>query len=160
MTKALQSPIATALGRIPSGLYIVTTQLEKRSIGFLGSFVQQVGFEPPMVCVGFAKDRPHFELCLASGRFALSIIDEASQPLKRAFLKRQAEGVSPFDGLNVGYARSGTPVLLDALAWLDCKITGRHDTGDHAVLFGEVVEAHVARAGEPYVHLRKNGLSY
>jgi flavin reductase (DIM6/NTAB) family NADH-FMN oxidoreductase RutF len=48
----------------------------------------------------------------------------------------------------------------DALAWIDCRITGRHDAGDHSILFGEVVEAHVQRAGEPYVHLRKNGLSY
>jgi len=160
MTKAATPPIATALGRIPSGLFIVTTRLEKEPIGFLGSLVQQVGFEPPIVCVAFAKDRPHFEWCLAEGRFGLSILDESSQSLKRAFLKRRADGESAFDGLNVGEARSGTPILLDALAWLDCRITGRHDTGDHAVLFAEVVEAGVQRAGDPYVHLRKNGLSY
>lgn len=160
MTKAAPSTIATALGRIPSGLYIVTTRLGHRPIGFLGSFVQQVGFEPPTVCVSFAKNRPHLDECLACGHFGLSVLDEASQSLKRAFLKRLADGESAFDGLNVGHARSGTPVLLDTLAWLDCRITGRHDTGDHAVLFAEVVEAAVQRVGDPYVHLRKNGLSY
>lgn len=160
MTKAAPSPISIALGRIPSGLYIVTTTLERRPIGFLGSFVQQVGLTPPVVCVGIAKDRPHLAQCLASGMFALSILDEASQPLKRAFLKRVPEGESAFDGLNVAHAKSGNPVLTEALAWIDCKIVGRHDTHDHAVLFGEVVEASVQRAGDPYVHLRKNGLSY
>jgi flavin reductase (DIM6/NTAB) family NADH-FMN oxidoreductase RutF len=67
---------------------------------------------------------------------------------------------SPFDGLRLRSAKSGSPILLDALAWIDCRIVGRHDTGDHAVLFGEVVEGEVLRDGEPYVHLRKNGLSY
>ena len=160
MSKPAPSPVSTALGRIPSGLYIVTTRVAGKPIGFLGSFVQQVGFEPPTLCVAFALDRPHLEECTAEGRFGLSVLDSESQDLKRAFLKRQAEGATPFDDLKVGAAVSGTPVLLDALAWLDCKITGRYDTGDHAVLFAEVVEASVLRAGDPHIHLRKNGLGY
>lgn len=160
MTKAAPSPIATALGRIPSGLYIVTTSAKERPIGFLGSFVQQVGFEPPTVSVSFGKERSHLDECLASGRFGLSILDSASQGLMRSFLRRLNAGESPFDGLNVVRSRAGTPVLADALAWLDCTIRGRHDLGDHTVLFGEVVEASVQRAGDPYVHLRKNGLTY
>lgn len=160
MKPSSPSPIATALGRIPSGLYIVTTLAGERPIGFLGSFVQQVGFDPPIVCVAFGKERGHLDEVLASGRFGLSILDEASQGLKRAFLRRLAAGESAFDGLDVRHARSGTPVLPDALAWIDCRVSGRHDAGDHVVVFGEVVEALVQRSGDPYVHLRKNGLSY
>ena len=42
-------PLARALGRIPSGLYIVSTVRDGRPVGFLGSFVMQMGFEPPTV---------------------------------------------------------------------------------------------------------------
>jgi flavin reductase (DIM6/NTAB) family NADH-FMN oxidoreductase RutF len=152
--------IATALGRIPSGLFVVTTRLDGQPLGFLGSLVQQVGFEPPVVCIAMAKDRPQSAWFAESGTFALSILDESSLGLRSVFLKRLPEGQSPFDGLKVGAAASGSPVLLDALAWIDCRIVGRHDTGDHAVFFGEVVEAHVLRAGRSHIHLRKNGLSY
>ena len=152
--------ISSALGRIPSGLFIVTTRLAGERLGFLGSLVQQVGFEPPTVCIAMAKDRPQSSSFAEAGRFALSILDEQSAGLRSVFLKRLAEGQSPFDGLNVGETASGTPVLLDALAWIDCVIVARHDTADHAVFFGEVVEGKVLRAGKPHVHLRKNGLSY
>ncbi len=160
MDRPDQPAIATALGRIPSGLFIVTTLLDGERLGFLGSLVQQVGFEPPVVCIAMAKDRPQSTSFAKAGRFALSILDEASVGLRSVFLKRLPEGQTPFDGLNVGAAASGDPVLLDALAWIDCKIVASHATGDHVVFFGEVVEAQVLRAGRSHVHLRKNGLSY
>jgi flavin reductase (DIM6/NTAB) family NADH-FMN oxidoreductase RutF len=160
MTTPAEPAVATALGRLPSGLFIVTTRLQGRPLGFLGSLVQQVGFDPPTVCIAMAKDRAQSSWFAESGTFALSILDEASAGLRSVFLKRLPEGASPFDGLKVGTAASGSPVMLDALAWLDCRIVGRHETGDHAVFFGEVVEAAVLRPGRPHVHLRKNGLSY
>lgn len=160
MTLPSKNSLARALGRIPSGLFVVTTLRDGARIGFLGSFVQQVGFEPPTVCIGVAKGRAHLENLLAGGRFALSILDKESLAAKSAFLKRLPEGVSPFDGLRVGAAPAGMPILLDALAWLECRVVGRHDTGDHAVLFGEVTDGELAREGDPHVHVRKNGLSY
>jgi flavin reductase (DIM6/NTAB) family NADH-FMN oxidoreductase RutF len=160
MERPEPNAIATALGRIPSGLFIVTTRLDGERLGFLGSLVQQVGFVPPVVCIAMAKDRPQSTSFAKAGRFALSILDEESVGLRSVFLKRLPEGQSPFEGLNVGEAASGSPVLLDALAWIDCRIVARHDTADHAVFFGEVVEAQVLRAGRSHVHLRKNGLSY
>ncbi len=51
-------------------------------------------------------------------------------------------------------------MLLDALAWIDCRLQGEYDAGDHVVLFGEVVDGRVVREGDPSVHLRKSGLSY
>jgi flavin reductase (DIM6/NTAB) family NADH-FMN oxidoreductase RutF len=160
MNRPDPTSIATALGRIPSGLFIVTTRLGEERLGFLGSLVQQIGFEPPTVCIAMAKDRQQSTSFAEAGRFALSILDEQSAGLRSVFLKRLPEGQSPFDGLSVGQAASGTPVLLDALAWIDCVIVARHDTADHVVFFGEVVEAQVMRAGRPHVHVRKNGLAY
>lgn len=160
MSPPSKSSLARALGRVPSGLFVVTTLRAGQRIGFLGSFVQQVGFAPPTVCLGVAKDRIHLENLLEGGRFALSILDKESLSLKTAFLKRIAENASPFDGLRAGATPAGMPILLDALAWLDCRIVGRHDTHDHAVLFGEVTDGEVQREGDPHVHLRKNGLSY
>ena len=51
MADASPDPLAQALGRIPSGLFLVTTELGGAPLGFLGSFVMQVGFDPPTVCV-------------------------------------------------------------------------------------------------------------
>ena len=129
-------------------------------MGFLGSFVQQVGFEPPTVCVAVGKGRAHLDAIRASGRFALSVIDDASAGLMGPFFKPAPAGASPFDDLDVERTAADSIVLSGALAWLDCKLVGEHATGDHVVVFGEVVEGKRLRDGDPKVHVRKNGLSY
>ena len=119
----------------------------------------QMGFAPPTVCVAVAKDRKQLDDLRAGGRFAISILDASSRKLMASFLKNGVDGAA-FDHVKVGRTRSGLPVVLDALAWIDCEIRGEHATGDHVVLFGEVVEGSVLRDGEPCMHVRKDGLVY
>ena len=154
------SPLARALGRVPCGLYIVSTRSGAQPLGFLGSFVAQVGLDPPTVCVAVGKGRDHLAAMRASGRFALSIVDEASKGVMGAFFKKLPEGQTPFDGLATQETQAGSLVLSEALAWLDCELSGEHESGDHVVVFGRVVEGDVTREGEPKIHLRKDGLSY
>jgi flavin reductase (DIM6/NTAB) family NADH-FMN oxidoreductase RutF len=154
------SPVARALGRIPSGLYIVTTVKDGRPSGFLGSFLVQVGFEPPSVCVAVGKSRPQLSEMRAAGRFAVSILDPKSRALMAPFARKSPDGASPFDGIGVSKTPAGLATLTDALAWIECRIAGEHPTGDHVVVFGEVTAGNVAREGEPCTHVRKNGLGY
>ena len=160
MTDQDLSPLALALGRFPCGLFIVTTTTDAGPIGFLGSFVAQVGFDPPTVCVAIAKGRDHLEAIRSSGRFAVSIIDEASKGVMGGFFKKYEPGESPFDSLATQTASSGSVVLSETLAWVDCAYVSEHDSGDHIVVFGRVEEGALVREGDPKVHLRKNGLSY
>lgn len=154
------SPLALALGRIPTGLYVVTTRGRGRPLGFVGSFVMQVGFEPPILSVAIARGREHLSAIRERGRFAVSVLDGASQDLMGPFFKRHGPGQSPFDQVEFLDSPGGLPVLADALAWLECRVTGEHETGDHVVLFGEVVDGRLAREGDPAIRLRKDGLGY
>lgn len=154
------TPLAQALGRIPTGLYVVATEQGGRPLGFVASFVMQVGFEPPAVCVAIAQGREHLGAIRAHGRFTVSVLDGASQGLMGAFFKRPEPGHSPFDALEHRAAPSGLPVLAGALAWLDCRVSGEHASGDHVVVFATVEHGELLRPGDPAVHLRKNGLGY
>lgn len=154
------SPLAAALGRIPTGLYLVTTATDDGPVGFVGSFVMQLGFEPPTVGVAVGRGRGPLEAIRATGRFALSVLDGPSSGLMGPFFKKYEGGESPFDGLNVEAAPGGSPIFPEALAWLECTVSGEHELGDHVVVFGEVQDGAQARAGDPSVHLRKNGLGY
>jgi flavin reductase (DIM6/NTAB) family NADH-FMN oxidoreductase RutF len=154
------SPTARALGRIPSGLYIVTTLTAGRPSGFLGSFVVQLGLDPPTVGVAIAKERPYLAAIRAHGRFALSILDGPSRGLMAAFLKKPVPGRTPFDDLRILETPAGLPALADALAWIDCRVDGEHALADHVVVFGTVTAGALLREGEPATHVRKNGLGY
>jgi len=161
MPDAALSPVALALGRVPTGLYVVTALTPAGPLGFVATFVVQVGFAPPTISVAVGHGRAPLAAMRATGRFAVSILDAASSRLMGAFFKKYAEGTSPFDHVEHTPAPDGgAPVLSGALAWLDCRVAGEHETGDHVVVFGEVTAAALAREGEPSVHLRKNGLGY
>jgi flavin reductase (DIM6/NTAB) family NADH-FMN oxidoreductase RutF len=154
------TPLAQALGRIPTGLYVVTTRRAGAPLGFVGSFLMQVGFAPPVVCLAIAREREHLAAIRAEGRFAVSVLDGASQDLMGPFFKRHEPGRSPFDQLEQRASPSGLVLLARALAWLECRVTGEHASGDHVVVFGEVEHGELVRPGDPAVHLRKNGLGY
>jgi flavin reductase (DIM6/NTAB) family NADH-FMN oxidoreductase RutF len=154
------SPLAQALGRIATGLYVVTTTHEGRPLGFVGSFLMQVGFQPPTVCVAIGSGREHLVAVRAHRRFAVSILDGASQNLMGAFFKKREPGQSPFDELELLATPGGETALAGALAWFECALTGEHASGDHVVVFGTVEHGALLRAGDPAVHLRKNGLGY
>ncbi len=160
MTETAESQLALALGRIPQGMYIITSREGGAPIGFVGSLFMQVGFEPPMVCIAVAKGRDHLVAMREHGYFGVSILDQQSSGAMGPFFKNYDPGESAFDHVSFQDAPEGCPVMGDALAWLECKITGEHATGDHIVVFGKVISAQQNRSGEPSVHLRKNGLGY
>ena len=54
----VKQTIGKALGRVPSGVYILTTHHEGQPLAMMASWVQQASFEPPTVGVAVAKDRP------------------------------------------------------------------------------------------------------
>lgn len=154
------TPLAQALGRIPTGLYVVTTRRDGRPLGFVGSFVMQVGFQPPTVCVAIANGREHLAALRADGRFTVSILDGASQGLMGAFFKKGEPGTSPYDALEQVTTPGGLVALAGSLAWFECRLGGEHALGDHVVVFGTVEHGELRRGGDPAIHLRKNGLSY
>ncbi len=154
------SPLAQALGRVPTGLYVVSTTHEGRPLGFVGSFVMQQGFDPPTVSVAVGKDRDHLAAMRASGTFAVSVLDGESAGLMGAFFKKYEGGETAFDHVETADSPRGAPILPGALAWLECEVTGEHETGDHVVVFGRVTAGEKLRDGDPSTHLRKDGLGY
>lgn len=154
------TPLAAALGRVTSGLYVVTTKGPEGPLGFVGSFVSQVGFEPPTVSLAIAEGRDHLTAIREHGSFGLSILDKESSGLMGAFFKKFEPGQSPFDELETRETEAGVVVLEGALAWLTCKYTSEHTPCEHVVVFGEVTAGGMQRDGIPSAHVRKNGLSY
>jgi flavin reductase (DIM6/NTAB) family NADH-FMN oxidoreductase RutF len=155
------SPLARALGRIPCGLYVVATTEGGHPVGFVASLVMQTGFDPPSLCVAVGKRRGPLAALRTAGRFALNVLDADGRRVMGAFFRHHPEGRGPFDGLDlVPDAAGGLPVLSAACAWLACRVTGEHDTGDHVVLFGAVEDGAPLREADPAVHLRRNGLDY
>ena len=148
-----------ALGRIPSGLYAVGAGRRGERIGMLCSFVEQAGFEPPMISIALGADRPLRQVLERGELFSVNILGTEDKALLAAFAAaREEDPFAPFELIENGH---GLPQLAGALAWLACRPTGSVVAGDHVVYVAEVVEGCLHReVGEPMIRVRKNGLSY
>ena len=52
---------------------------------------------------------------------------------------RSGRDADKLAGLSMTTATTGSPILTDALGWLDCRVEARLDTGDRTVYLAEVV---------------------
>ncbi|HLU40139.1 MAG TPA: flavin reductase family protein [Planctomycetota bacterium] len=151
---------ARALARIPSGLFVLCAGREPPGLAMLVSFVQQVGFQPPAISVALNKQRDRaLALLRAERSFCLAVIGDGD----RALLARYAGGAGdgdPFEGVDAATAANGVRYPAAACAHLVCELRAEVDCGDHWLLCAEVSGGDAVAAGKPWVHLRKNGLSY
>lgn len=160
MTDDEKQSIGKALGRVPSGVFILTARYDLESGAMMASWVMQAGFDPPAVSIAVAKGRPITRLIRESHRLALSIIADGDKVLMKHYA-RLKPGEDAFAGVNTRPAPSGVPILTDALGWLDCQLIGTHDYGgDHELIIAKVTAGDIARDGTAFAHQRGNGFHY
>ncbi len=155
-----RSDFAKALGSVASGLFVVTAGTGDKATGLLASFVQQGGFEPPVVMVAVKKGRSVEDLIRGHGSFCVSVLHDGSKALLGHFARGFEPGEPAFGGVAHAWDETGVPYLTEALANLSCKLVGESTWSDHVVFCGEVTAGSHLGEGEPMIHVRKNGLGY
>lgn len=155
-----QKQLAAALGRIPSGLFVLTAQAEGQETGMLASWVQQCSFEPPLLSVAIHRDRDVANLLKKGAAFTLNILDESQTDMIVHFGRGFKWGEPAFEGLDVARIGAGGPILTEAHACLECRVASRSSAGDHDLIVAEVTSGRVLNEGHPMVHIRKSGMHY
>lgn len=160
--KSLDSDLDKALGRISGGLYIITAKKGELSSAMLASWVSQASFEPLGLTVAVAKDRAIEALMQVGDTFVLNILAQDNyQGLMKHFLKRFAPGADRFAGVKTQPAKNGSPILSEALAYLECQVATRMDLSDHWIVYATVQDGRVSNPDIlPAVHHRKVGNHY
>jgi flavin reductase (DIM6/NTAB) family NADH-FMN oxidoreductase RutF len=154
----LQSDSATAVGHIPSGLFIVAVEEPSSKVidGYLASWVQQVSFKPMMVSLAIKPGRPAYDLIKAGHEFIINVVGDHEKAFLKHFWKGYDPANNPFDVLKHDHA-----VLLDAKSAIRCKFVSSQKPGDHEVIFAEVLASYVMNSeSKPMVHVRKSGADY
>lgn len=151
---------ARALGRVPSGLFVLITGEGESLTGSLVSLVQQVGFEPLTISVAIARGRPIETVLRKHRRFCLAVIGESSRSLLAHFARGFAPGEQPFDGIETAVSDVDVPYPRAAHAHLACKVIGEATWTDHVLFCGEVVGGALSGDEQPLVHLRKDARRY
>jgi flavin reductase (DIM6/NTAB) family NADH-FMN oxidoreductase RutF len=160
MTEAeSRNQMVAALGRIPSGLFILTVTHGDSETGMLASWVQQCSFEPPQVSVAIRRDRDVNAWLTTGAAFVLNILDDSQTDMIVHFGRGFALDAAAFTDLDVDRTGSG-PVLREALAYLDCRVVTRCPVGDHDLLIARLIGGRLLSDSHPMVHIRKTGSHY
>lgn len=151
--------LASALGRIPSGLFILTVRRGQSETGMLASWVQQCSFEPPLITLAVKRGRDVLAWLTEGSLCILNILDSSQTDMIGHFGRGFALDEPAFTGLEVepgGIA----PILSEALAYLECRVTSRCVAGDHDLIIAQAIGGRLLGEGQPMVHIRKSGFHY
>lgn len=154
-----QAAIAPALGKVASGLYVAAAIVDGQPVGMLCSFVEQAGFEPPMITLAIAPDRPLSAALIPGALFGLHILGKGNSALMKTF----ARGHSDEGFVNHAQVenRFGVPQFGEAWAFLVAQVKGHLPAGDHIVYLAEVLDGALQHEGdESMVRVRANGFKY
>ena len=160
--KSLDTELDKALGRISGGLYIITAKKGDVKSAMLASWVSQASFQPLGLTIAVAKDRAIESLMQVGDRFVLNVLEEGNyQALMKHFLKRFPPGADRFAGVKTQPAENASPILTDALAYIECKVSSRMELSDHWVVYATVDAGRVSKSDAlTAVHHRKVGNYY
>ncbi len=148
------------LGRVASGIYILTVGTGDRATGMLASWVMQAGFEPPMLSVAVKSGRYVEEWLTAGDPFVLNVVGEKQFDFLKHFGSGFDLGEPAFEGLKTTTCPRGVPILSDGLGNLHCEPTSHVDSGDHRIFLAKVVGGSLHADTPPMTHVRKTGSHY
>ena len=138
------SELRRALGCFVTGVTVVTTiAVDGKPRGFTANSFTSVSLDPPLVLVCMARRAGSYEIFRNTRAFAINILQEGQRDVSATFASPRAD---KFVGLPWTTSKSGSPVLQDCSAWLDCDMHDQIEAGDHVILIGRVVDfAHSPR---------------
>jgi flavin reductase (DIM6/NTAB) family NADH-FMN oxidoreductase RutF len=140
------------MGHFPSGVTVVTTSRADGSpCGLTVNAFCSVSLTPPLVLICVETTADSHQCILDGGAFAVNVLSADGESLSRRFAEPLLG--TKFEGVAYRKGATGSPILSEALAWVDCRVHRAVPGGDHTIFIGEVLEADTAE-GRPLLYYR------
>ena len=150
----------TMLRKIPHGLYICGVKDGEEMNGFTVSWLMQSSFKPPLVVSCVKQDSQSHTMIEKTGVFAISFLEEGQKEVAKQFFQPKRRVGNKFEEIEFYEGEeTGCPIIKDSLGYIECKVVGKVDEGDHTVFVGEVIGSGVHREGKQLL-LESTGWEY
>lgn len=148
------------MSRLGAAVTVLTTDGPAGRHGMTASAVCSVTDTPPTLLVCVNKGNRSHDLFAENGTLCVNVLGSQHQDLSGIFAKSGTEDRFAETGWTT--RATGAPVLSDAIAAFDCRITSRSGVGTHSVFFCEVEAIALAEGatsgliwfGRDFHHLR------
>lgn len=152
----------TSLRMIPYGIYVLTAESADGTAAATVNWVTQTSFDPPLIVVGVKTDSGAYQIVKKAKKFALNMLGKGHQGIAFGFFKPVERDGNTLGGEPIRTGSTGAPILENAIACVECEVSQIVEEGDHHIVIGKVVDAHVhkapeGRADDAVLHMRELG---
>lgn len=160
----IKETVGPALGRVASGVHIVTVAHSDETggnDGMLATWVIQASFNPPLLTVAVNSERAIYKSLKKGAEFGVNVLSKDNMDIFKSFAKPHTEGMDRFEGHELLDDIEGPPAFKKAVSYLKCTVKEVVEGGDHDIVIGEIKDGRLLNEGaEPMTHSRKNGFQY
>ncbi len=142
------------IGHLATGVTVITTAAGEELQGMTANAVASLSLDPVMVLVCVDKGTHTHRILEAGGVFTVNILGEHQEDVSRIFAKRAEPEVGELRGQRFVVGETGSPILEDCLAFLECRVAEVVEGGDHTIFLGEVVNEGVVKDVKPLLFFR------
>jgi flavin reductase (DIM6/NTAB) family NADH-FMN oxidoreductase RutF len=123
--------------------WIITARTQHRRGGLLATWVTPISLpgQPAALMTAIAPHHFTAELMDASGSFAAHLLRPDQTELAWQFALASGRDQDKLSNCPFHVEETGSPVLDDCRAWLDCRVFARLETGDRIFYWADVVAA-------------------
>ncbi len=136
------------VGQFATGVTVITTRVGDQLHGMTANAVCSLSLEPLLLLVCVDKQAICHDQIAAAGWFAINILAADQLQVSDVFAKTEPPGPD-LRGVAHHLSEEGVPLVDDCLAYLVCRLTERHDGGDHTIFIGELVTGAIVRDAPP-----------
>jgi len=133
-----------AAGRFATGICVATTVDAGIDHAMTVNAFTSVSLEPLLVLVCVELEARFHDAVIGSGFWGMSVLDETARPVADWLATRGRPLHGQLD--RIPHHRgpvTGTALLDQSLASMECRTTAVHPGGDHSIVVGEVVHVEV-----------------
>ena len=125
----------TSMGHFCTGVVIATGCLDGEPAGFAAQSFSSLSLDPPLVALCPGKTSTSWPKLRDSGSFCINILAAHQKPVCDVFAQT---GIDKFASLDWEAGTTGSPVLAEVIAYIDCELEAEYDAGDHTIAVGRV----------------------
>jgi uncharacterized repeat protein (TIGR04076 family) len=140
------------------GVVVITTRCGEKRNGMTACWVTRSADQPFFMMASVWNKNFSHDLIKDSGIFSVHVLRSDQVDLAKHFGKQSGREVDKFARVPYRNGRTGSPILADCLAYLDCRVVSSTESGDHTIFVGEVQDAGLVSRGEPLLFQRKDYL--
>ena len=122
------------------GVYVISTLDGPRHTGCVANSAMQITSSPASIAISINHDNYTNSCIEKSGRFAVSILSESTDPgIIGTFGFQSGKDADKFT--DVSYqVKEELAVLNDCCGYIVCKVTGKLETSTHTIFLGEAID--------------------